>query len=473
MSANDQPAVPTARVRPERRLSWMWIAPVVAVALAAWLVVTSVRDRGVLVSVQLPDGHGLKVGDEVRYRGITVGGVTAVTLDDEIANVLVTMQLDRDADRLAVVGSRFWVVRPRFRPTGVDGLETIFGPRYLAVEPGPAGGKRQRFFVGLAEPPVLLNTDPDDLEIVLEAKRRGSLRPGAPVGYRQVRIGTVRSVALASDGGLVEARVHIAKKYRELIRRGSRFWDVGGIEAELGLSGISLDIDSIEEVIGGGVAVATPEPEDAGPAVHTGARFRLNERAEDDWLEWRPTAPIGSDLLPPGASLPQPLRATLTWRQGLVFKGTRSHSGWLLMTEHGLVGPADLLRPPDKADDGTTSLEVSGQRLPVRGAPPWSDNGIARLDAAIETSPWPIARMRRARKPEDCIAIGDAGAAPMPLATSRLSRDGARWRLDSAVPIGPSWHGASVIAREDGKLVGIILVNDDDEAEVALLPAVE
>ena len=61
----------------------------------------------------------------------------------------------------------------------------------------------------------------------------------------------------------------------------------------------------------------------------------------------------------------------------------------------------------------------------------------------------------------------------MPLATSRLTRDGARWRLDSAVPIDPSWHGASVIAREDGKLVGIILVNEDDEAAVALLPAVE
>ena len=38
-----------------------------------------------------------------------------------------------------------------------------------------------------------------------------------------------------------------------------------------------------------------------------------------------------------------------------------------------------------------------------------------------------------------------------------------------AVPVEDAWHGACVLARGDGMLVGLLLV-EDGEARVALLP---
>jgi paraquat-inducible protein B len=313
--------LPQAIVRADRRTSWAWIVPVLALVFAGWLAFAAWRQRGHLIVVQLPQGHGLDAGDEVRYRGIAVGEVRDIELAPDLDNVRVTVGLRRRADRLARAGSRFWVVRPRLRLSGVEGMETLLGPRYLAALPGEpaADGEtlaRQREFVGLAEPPAVESVQPGDLEIILEATRRGSLRPGAPVRYRQVRIGTVLSAGLASDGSLVESRLHIQKAYRDLVREKTRFWFVGRMRSDLGITGLTIELDSIEEILAGGVAIATPPPGDANAVVRTGHRFPLAEEPEDEWLEWEPVIAVGNSLLPVGAVMPAPLRATIGWKQG-------------------------------------------------------------------------------------------------------------------------------------------------------------
>ena len=462
--------LPAADLRRERRMSLAWIIPLIALLLVIWLGYWAWRQRGLLITVQLPQGHGLRVGDPVRYRGITVGEIRAAELTGDGADILVTASLHAKADRLARAGTRFWIVRPELRLTGVEGLETLIGPRYLAALPGESTGRRQRRFIGLAEPPVVESIEPGDLEIILEAPRRGSLRPGAPVTYRQVRIGTILSVGLASDGSIVEARGHIEKAYRQLVRAQTRFWDAGGVEAALGISGLSIEVQSLEEVITGGVALATPPPERAGDVVHTGHRFMLHAQPDDDWLDWQPTVAVGSSLLPPGCPLPAPLRAAIGWKQGFLFKGRRSRQGWVLQMADGLLGPADLLTPAEKADRETVSLEVAGRVIALEQEPAWEHGGLARLNLTLGESIWPGSRVRVAAEPEDCIAVADPKAAPIPLAAPRLTAEEGRWLVDSAVSVDDSWHGACVLSRRDGALVGILLV-EDEEVFVALLPA--
>ena len=68
-------------------------------------------------------------GDDVRYRGISVGQVRSVELAGGMDGVIVTAALHSRAVDLARAGTRIWVVRPRVNYSGVAGLETIMGLR--------------------------------------------------------------------------------------------------------------------------------------------------------------------------------------------------------------------------------------------------------------------------------------------------------------------------------------------------------
>ena len=467
-SSEKQPEIPQAVLRPEHRISWIWLVPLLAVVLAGWLGYRAWLSRGLVITVQFDEGHGLQPGDDIRYHGITVGRVRSVDLARDLDGVVVNAALHLQAPRLARAGTRIWVVRPQLDVTGVAGLETLVGPRYLAMLPGD--GRRQRTFFGLAEPPIVESIQPGDLEIILEAPQRAGVRPGAPVLYRQVPVGTVLSVGLTSDGGAVEARVHIQKAYAQLIRPETRFWNVGGFEARLGLRGVSIAMESVEALVAGGVALATPP--DAGEVVRTGHRFPLEAEPEDKWLEWEPLAVIGSSLLPPGAVMPSPMRAVIGWKTGRWIKSERSRRGWVLQTERGLLGPLDLLQVTDKADRESVVLEVAGRTIPLTSAPTWTDGRLALLDVQITKSPWPSTRRRSPEQPEDCLAVGDPAATPLPLAAARLTPDHEEnhsWLIDPAVSIDEAWHGAAVLARSDGHVVGLILI-EDDTTRVALLP---
>lgn len=467
--------LPQATVRPERRLTWAWLVPLAALLLAGWLGFSAWRARGTVVTVIFAEGHGLKVGDPVRFRGANVGVVREIALGEELETIRVQIALRSEADRLARAGSRFWIVRPELRISGVEGLETLLGPKYINVlaPDRETAASRLREFVGLDDPPVVASIAPGDLEIVLAAPRRGSLSRGAPVTYRQVRVGTVLSVGLSSDGGLVEARVHVLQPYRTLVRAGTRFWDAGGVRGEFGLSGLQVEIGSLEQVVAGGVALATPPVDEAGPAVRTGHRFALAETAEEDWLRWTPAVAVGSNLLPPGAVLPHPLRATIEWRRGFLIKGARRRTGWVLQTPRGLLGPPDLLTadPDDRAERESIHLEVAGRAVPLTPAAITAAAGLTRLDTQVSDAVWPETSVRVAETPEDCIAVGDPAASPVPLAASRLRADGARrWVVDPAVSLDPTWHGACVLSRRDGALVGMLLI-EDERVTVALVDA--
>jgi hypothetical protein len=284
--------------------------------------------------------------------------------------------------------------------------------------------------------------------------------------YRQIPIGTVLSVGLTADGGAVESRAHIQRPYAQLIRPETRFWGVSGFQAQLGLKGVSMEVESGDALLAGGVALATPPG--SGEVVRNGHRFLLESEPKVEWLAWQPLAAIGSALLPPGATLPKPLRAVIGWKQGRWIQSERSRRGWVLQTEEGLLGPLDLLRPGDKAHQDTVVLEVSGRVIPLTSEPKRTQSGLAILGVrADETSP-STCPQRAASIPEDCLAIADPAAAPLPLAASRLTVKDGSWLIDRIIPVDEAWHGAAVVARSDGKLVGMIII-EGHTARVALL----
>jgi hypothetical protein len=90
-------------------------------------------------------------------------------------------------------------------------------------------------------------------------------------------------------------------------------------------------------------------------------------------------------------------------------------------------------------------------------------SGEIALFAATEVptsagKPWPRSLIRTAAGPEDCALFADPVSPPVALSTGRLAADGGVWTIDPAVSLDTDWHGAAVVSRTDGKLIGTLVV---------------
>jgi paraquat-inducible protein B len=119
-----------------------------------------------------------------------------------------------------------------------------------------------------------------------------SLAPHASVLYKGFKVGEVETSKLTDDAKGVLTRLRIYTPYVNLVRTNTVFWDAGGLSLNVSLFGSSKKTSSLESMISGAVAFATPdEPADPAPE---GAQFELNAKAQEKWQKWSPAIEIQS-----------------------------------------------------------------------------------------------------------------------------------------------------------------------------------
>jgi paraquat-inducible protein B len=266
----------------------MWVVPLVAAAVAGWLVYDRMRQFGPEITIQFRDGSGLRVGQTpIKYRGVQVGEVTRIEVSKDHESVLVKARMQRNNASLASEGAVFWIVRPQLGWGNVTGLNTVISGPEIQVLAGK-GEKQVAEFKGLERAPVAMGAS--GLKVILKAERPLSLRPNSPVYYRGVEVGLVQDIDLSRDSTAAEIHVLIWQRYAPLVRTGSAFWDVSGVSVKGGLlKGMELDIESVRALIAGGIEFASPEK---SPPAKQGATFFLHGAPRKDWLGWSPKIPI-------------------------------------------------------------------------------------------------------------------------------------------------------------------------------------
>ena len=120
---------------------------------------------------------------------------------------------------------------------------------------------------------------------------------------------------------------------------------------------------------------------------------------------------------------------------------------------------------------GVFTLGLAGVRNCFDPDPLWEERGLMLCPTELDgTEPWPSGAMRVPDEPEDCLLVR-AGAAPRALARRRLEATATSWRVDAADAFDGAWHGAAVVARSDGALVGLLLVERERGFVAPLTPA--
>src|SRR6516165_9467506 len=254
-------AVPRATTQRSRRISVIWIIPLVAVAIGAWLAWDTWSKEGPTIRISFDNGEGLQAGQsQLKFKDIVFGTVKSLDLAPDHAHVVVTVATTHEAKPLLTEKTIFWVVKPRLFAGNVSGLETLLSGSYIGMVPGEAGGKAQHKFVGHEDPPILQTNVPGHT-FVLKAQKLGSISLGSPVFFRDLNVGEVLGWDIADMAEYVTIRAFVRAPYDGYVHDETRFWNASGVSIKLGGTGIDVQLESLKALLLGGIAFETPEAE--------------------------------------------------------------------------------------------------------------------------------------------------------------------------------------------------------------------
>jgi paraquat-inducible protein B len=196
--------------------------------------------------------------------------------------------------RFAREGSVFKVIRPEISLTKAANLDTLITGPYIEVIPAsnPQAARQNRF-----KGEALTKVESEQkagLKLTLTTLQRKSLKAGMTITYRGIPVGTVTDLELSPDAASVLAHVLIEPQYSKLVYSGSKFWSDAGLSVDFSLfKGAQVRTDSVEDLLEGSIAFATPEDARKGQPARAGQIFDLNGEVQDEWLQWRPRIAIG------------------------------------------------------------------------------------------------------------------------------------------------------------------------------------
>jgi hypothetical protein len=469
--------VPLAVPVPKKtgRISWLWLVTLLAGLLSLALFVRAYQNEGELIQIEFEEGHGLQPGEALRYRGIDVGRVEKIALAvptsesssarDTTPGVLVSVRLNPSARRVVTDGTTFWIVRPVVSFDAIRGLDTIVGPKYIAMEPGPTDKYSVKKFQGLESAPPIRPKE-GSVEIILDSPKRYGLDSGTPILHRGFHVGDVLSVTLASDARSVLVRCAIDPEYHELVRTNSKFWLRSGWRVSLGINGLELEADSLSQVLYGGIEFATPDSR--GKVVGTGARFMLHEKPDDDWDDWKPSLPYGAIWDKLQRQSPVCYRTSLVWKQSSFgFSVTKQKLGWgLLLDDGSLMCREEFASLPKSAIDKSGQLEVAGVSQatfePLETIELSDGSKMVRIRLTAQPSiAEPLLDSRQFLRPIDenpgeVLVVGSETDRSVLIDANRYTKTDRGLQLDPSFQLSSELDGAPVVDVRQGRWLGVI-----------------
>lgn len=256
------------------RFSPIWLVPLLAALIGAWIAWKSWSETGPVIRISFQHAEGLEPGKTpIRYRHIEMGMVQSIELGPDLQEVIVHARMNAGVGRFLRDDTRFWIVQPHLGVDQVSGLQTLISGVYVGMDIGRSEATR-RDFVGLEEVPAVEINAPGRYFTLRAAGRQG-LSNNSRVMYRQIPVGRVVDLGLTDDGQAVEVRIFVEAPFDRLVTSNTLFWNVSGFSAGLTGEGLSLRLDSLASLISGGIGFGPAEGLPPGEAVAEEHRFAL------------------------------------------------------------------------------------------------------------------------------------------------------------------------------------------------------
>ena len=257
-----------------KRWSPVWIIPVVTALIGAWILFYHFSHQGPEVTLITTSADGIEAGKTtIKSRSVNVGKVEAVSLSDNLQQVIIKARLDAGMDKMLKGDSVFWVVKPQIGREGISGLGTLLSGAYIELQPGAKGEEKNDY--KLLDAPPLASPDAEGIRVVLTSDRAGQLNPGDPVLFRGFQVGSVETSHFDPTLRQLRYQLFIRAPYNRLVTSNVRFWKESGVSFDMSAQGMRVQMGSLTTLFGGGVSFDVPEGWEPGDEAVNSATYQL------------------------------------------------------------------------------------------------------------------------------------------------------------------------------------------------------
>ncbi len=265
----------SAVVHTSSKFSAIWIVPIVATLIGAWMIYFTWTNQGPLVEISFETATGIEAGKtKLKLKNVELGIVEEVRLSKNSAGVTITARMDLSAKPLLKEDTHFWVVRPRIGVGGISGLNTLVSGAYIEFAAGTEDAKRATKFVGLEAPPVT-PVGTAGLHLTLDSSGNRALNVGDKITFHGLVVGSIEYVHFNVSERTTYYNAFIEAPFHTLITSNTRFWFNSALRLEFSADGVSLEVGSLQTLLGGGLSFDVPENMPRGELIEKRAFFQI------------------------------------------------------------------------------------------------------------------------------------------------------------------------------------------------------
>jgi paraquat-inducible protein B len=188
----------------------------------------------------------------IYFQGMEAGNIIKIDYNPAKNTTFFTIKLKENFAHLANKDAYFWIIEPKIGITDIEGLNAISrGPFISFVTTSASNTPQETFVLNTAPPPI------KGVSIIIKGNSEAGLSVGSNIIYRDIIVGTIRSISLGSNGKDLLYEAIIAEKYRRLLNDTSRFYPQKAVNFDASLSGVYLNVGSVSSIVHGGVILET------------------------------------------------------------------------------------------------------------------------------------------------------------------------------------------------------------------------
>ena len=232
-------------------LTSIWIVPIIALFIAAWLGFQYFDGRGPEIRILFTKNEGLIAGQSVmKFKNVPIGKVTAIHISEETDGVIVVVRMNsKKAIPYLTEKAKFWIVKPEVGVTGVSGLDTLLSGTYIDAY-SEKGGTYQEDYFGLEHP---YHDSTKGTYFHLTSMEGKNVSVGTPIYYKSIAVGKVEYTYLGLDHQSIDVIVFIKKEYAPYVHADSRFWVKNMIAVDFTKGKLDVDIAPLNYMVSGGI----------------------------------------------------------------------------------------------------------------------------------------------------------------------------------------------------------------------------